>query len=91
MEQVLPGVIIDGAHNEAGAQKVLKTARLLGGGCSGDSALRGGGRQGLPAYDRDDLLEPRLGTCGIVTEVGGYRSVHVRKPECFPGSSDRSR
>ena len=29
MEQVLPGVIIDGAHNEAGVEEFVKTARRL--------------------------------------------------------------
>ncbi len=78
METVLPGVIVDGAHNEAGVEEFVKTAKRL----EKDYPVT------LLFAAVDDKDYPRMiGTiCRelclkrvIVTEVGGYRRVDAQK------------
>lgn len=82
METVLPGVIIDGAHNEAGVEEFVRTARRLEAddpvtllfAAVGDKDYR----HMIETICRELKLE-RV----IVTEVGGYRSVDVKVPEAL--------
>ena len=79
METVLPGVLIDGAHNEAGVEEFVKTARRLGAerpvtllfSAVGDKDYR----HMIERICRELPLEQV-----IVTEVGGYRFVDAREP-----------
>lgn len=79
METVLPRVIIDGAHNEAGVEEFVRTAKRLEAdypvtllfAAVGDKDYR----HMIEKICRELPLE-RV----IVTEVGGYRSVDARKP-----------
>lgn len=82
MEQVLPGVIIDGAHNEAGVEEFVKTARRLEADDPVTLLFAAVGDKDYRHMIETICRELRLERV-IVTEVGGYRSVDVRKPEAL--------
>ncbi len=82
MEQVLPGVIIDGAHNEAGVEEFVKTARRLEADDPVTLLFAAVGDKDYRHMIETICREFRLERV-IVTEVGGYRSVDVRKPEAL--------
>ena len=78
METVLPGVIVDGAHNEDGVEKFVETAEHF--------------QEELPltllfsAVEDKDYTEMIKTICGrirfrhvVVTQVGGYRKVPVEE------------
>ena len=78
METVLPQVIIDGAHNEAGVKEFVKTARRL----EADYPVT----LLFAAVEDKDYRHMIETICRelplehvIVTEVGGYRSVEAEK------------
>ncbi len=78
METVLPQVIIDGAHNEAGVKEFLKTAKRL----EADYPVT----LLFAAVEDKDYCRMIETICRelsleqvIVTEVGGYRSVEAEK------------
>lgn len=74
MEAVLPGVILDGAHNDSGVEEFVKTARRLGEGtkvsllfsCVNDKDYDSMIRRICEAIPFEQV---------IVTEVGAYRMV----------------
>ena len=78
MEPVLPGVILDGAHNDSGIEEFVKTARRLGKdtkvtllfSCVSDKDYNGMIRT---------ICEEIPFTEVIVTEVGAYRMVPAEK------------
>ena len=80
METVLPGVIIDGAHNEAGVEEFVKTARRLEADCPVTLLFAAVGDKDYRHMIETICRELRLERV-IVTEVGGYRSVDVKVPE----------
>ena len=82
LEQVLPGVIIDGAHNEAGVEEFVKTARRLEADDPVTLLFAAVGDKDYRHMIETICRELRLERV-IVTEVGGYRSVDVRKPEAL--------
>lgn len=84
MEPVLPGVILDGAHNDSGIEEFVKTARRLGKdtkvtllfSCVSDKDYDGMIRT---------ICEEIPFTEVIVTEVGAYRMVPGREAwQYFP-------
>ena len=80
METVLPGVIIDGAHNEAGVEEFVRTARRLEADYPVTLLFAAVGDKDYPHMIETICRELRLERV-IVTEVGGYRAVEVHKPE----------
>lgn len=80
METVLPGVIIDGAHNEAGVEEFVKTARRLEADYPVTLLFAAVGDKDYQHMIETICRELRLERV-IVTEVGGYRSVDVKVPE----------
>lgn len=82
METVLPGVIIDGAHNEAGVEEFVKTAKRL----EADEPVT---LLFAAVGDKDYRRMIERICCGlridrvIVTEVGGYRAVDAKEPAAF--------
>lgn len=90
METVLPGVIIDGAHNEAGVEEFVKTAKRL----EGDEPVTllfaaVGDKDYRRMIERicHGLRIDRV----IVTEVGGYRAVDAKEPAAFFEQYGRAR
>ena len=79
METVLPGVIIDGAHNEAGVEEFVKTARRLEADYPVTLLFAAVGDKDYRHMIETICRELRLERV-IVTEVGGYRSVDVKVP-----------
>jgi dihydrofolate synthase/folylpolyglutamate synthase len=77
---VLPGVIIDGAHNEAGVEEFVKTARRLEADYPVTLLFAAVGDKDYRHMIETICRELRLERV-IVTEVGGYRSVDVKVPE----------
>lgn len=82
METVLPGVIIDGAHNEAGVEEFVKTARRLEADETVTLLFAAVGDKDYRHMIETICRELRLERV-IVTEVGGYRSVDVKVPEAL--------
>ena len=80
METVLPGVIIDGAHNEAGVEEFVKTARRLEADYPVTLLFAAVGDKDYRHMIETICRKLRLERV-IVTEVGGYRSVDVKVPE----------
>lgn len=80
METVLPGVIIDGAHNEAGVEEFVKTARRLEADYPVTLLFAAVGDKDYRHMIETICQKLRLERV-IVTEVGGYRSVDVKVPE----------
>ncbi len=80
METVLPGVIIDGAHNEAGVEEFVKTARRLEADYPVTLLFAAVGDKDYRHMIETICRELRLERV-IVTEIGGYRSVDVKVPE----------
>lgn len=80
METVLPGVIIDGAHNEAGVEEFVRTAKRLEADYPVTLLFAAVGDKDYPRMIETVCRELTL-TRVIVTEVGGYRAVEVQKPE----------
>ena len=80
METVLPGVIIDGAHNEAGVEEFVRTARRLEADDPVTLLFAAVGDKDYRHMIETICRELRLERV-IVTEVGGYRSVDVKVPE----------
>jgi len=79
METVLPGVMIDGAHNEAGVAEFVKTAKRLEKNYSVTLLFAAVGDKDYRHMIETICRELRLEHV-IVTEVGGYRSVDVKEP-----------
>lgn len=79
METVLPGVIIDGAHNEAGVKEFVKTAKRLEKDYPVTLLFAAVGDKDYRHMIETVCKELRLERV-IVTEVGGYRSVDVKEP-----------
>ena len=82
METVLPGVIIDGAHNEAGVEEFVKTARRLEADDPVTLLFAAVGDKDYRHMIETICKELRLERV-IVTEVGGWRHVDVKKPEAL--------
>lgn len=82
METVLPGVIIDGAHNEAGVAEFVKTAKRLEADYPVTLLFAAVGDKDYRHMIETICRELRLERI-IVTEVGGYRSVDVHIPEAL--------
>lgn len=80
METVLPGVIIDGAHNEAGVEEFVKTARRLEADSPVTLLFAAVGDKDYPHMIETVCRELKVSRV-IVTEVGGYRAVNCREPE----------
>ena len=80
IETVLPGVIIDGAHNEAGVEEFVKTARRLEADYPVTLLFAAVGDKDYRHMIETICQKLRLERV-IVTEVGGYRSVDVKVPE----------
>lgn len=82
METVLPGVIIDGAHNEAGVEEFVRTAKRLEADYPVTLLFAAVGDKDYRHMIETVCRELRLERV-VVTEVGGYRSVNVKEPEAF--------
>lgn len=82
METVLPGVIIDGAHNEAGVEEFVRTARRLEADDPVTLLFAAVGDKDYRHMIETICRELRLERV-IVTEVGGYRSVDAKVPEAL--------
>lgn len=80
METVLPGVIIDGGHNEAGVEEFVKTAKRLEKEYPVTLLFAAVGDKDYRHMIETICRELSLSRV-IVTEVGGYRSVDVKEPE----------
>lgn len=80
METVLPGVIIDGAHNEAGVEEFVRTAKRLEADYPVTLLFAAVGDKDYRHMIETICRELRLERV-IVTEVGGYRSVDVKEPK----------
>ncbi len=80
METVLPGVIIDGGHNEAGVEEFVKTAKRLEQEYPVTLLFAAVGDKDYRHMIETICRELKLSRV-IVTEVGGYRSVNVKEPE----------
>lgn len=80
METVLPGVIIDGGHNEAGVEEFVKTAKRLEKDFPVTLLFAAVGDKDYRHMIETICRELRLERV-IVTEVGGYRSVNVKEPK----------
>lgn len=79
METVLPGVVIDGAHNKAGVKEFVKTARRLEKEYSVTLLFAAVGDKDYHSMIQTISQELCLERV-IVTEVGGYRSVDAQVP-----------
>ena len=79
METVLPGVIIDGAHNEAGVKEFVKTAKRLEVDHTVTVLFAAVGDKDYRHMIETICRELHLSRV-IVTEVGGYRSVNAEEP-----------
>lgn len=79
METVLPQVIIDGAHNEAGVEEFVKTAKRLEADYPVTLLFAAVGDKDYHHMIETICRELRIETV-IVTEVGGYRSVDAKEP-----------
>lgn len=79
METVLPQVIIDGAHNEAGVEEFVKTAKRLEADYPVTLLFAAVGDKDYRHMIETICRELRIETV-IVTEVGGYRSVDAKEP-----------
>ena len=79
METVLPGVIIDGAHNEAGVKEFVKTAKRLEKDYTVTLLFAAVGDKDYRHMIETVCRELHVKHV-IVTEVGGYRSVDVKEP-----------
>lgn len=79
METVLPQVIIDGAHNEAGVEEFVKTAKRLEADYPVTVLFAAVGDKDYRHMIETICRELRIERV-IVTEVGGYRSVPVKEP-----------
>ena len=79
-ETVLPGVIIDGGHNEAGVEEFVKTAKRLEKDFPVTLLFAAVGDKDYRHMIETICRELRLERV-IVTEVGGYRSVNVKEPK----------
>lgn len=82
METVLPGVIIDGAHNDAGVKEFVKTAKRLEKDYPVTLLFAAVGDKDYRHMIETICRELQLRRV-IVTEVGGYRSVDVSVPEAL--------
>lgn len=82
METVLPGVIIDGAHNEAGVEEFVRTAKRLEADDPVTLLFAAVGDKDYRSMIETICRELRLERV-VVTEVGGYRSVDVKEPEAL--------
>ena len=78
METVLPGVIVDGAHNEDGVEKFVETAELFQKECPLTLLFS--------AVDDKDYTDMIHTICSrirfrhvVVTSVGGYREVPAER------------
>ena len=87
METVLPGVIVDGAHNEDGVEKFVETAEHF----QKDYPLT----LLFSAVDDKDYTDMIRTVAGrirfqhvIVTQVGGYRKVPAEQLAVFSGKRD---
>jgi len=78
METVLPGVIIDGAHNEAGVEEFVKTAKRLEKDYPVTLLFAAVDDKDYPSMIQTICRELRPERV-IVTEVGGYRAVEAEK------------
>ncbi|MBU5481190.1 bifunctional folylpolyglutamate synthase/dihydrofolate synthase [Blautia sp. MSJ-19] len=78
METVLPGVIVDGAHNEDGVEKFVETAAHFQEDCPLTLLF-----SAVDDKDYTDMIRTILGRISfrhvIVTQVGGYRKVPAEK------------
>lgn len=79
METVLPQVIIDGAHNEAGVEEFVKTAKRLEADYPVTLLFAAVGDKDYRHMIETICRELRIERV-IVTEVGGYRSVDAKEP-----------
>lgn len=79
METVLPQVIIDGAHNEAGVEEFVKTAKRLEADYPVTLLFAAVGDKDYRHMIETICRELRIEQV-IVTEVGGYRSVNAEEP-----------
>ena len=79
METVLPQVIIDGAHNEAGVEEFVKTAKRLEADYPVTLLFAAVGDKDYRRMIETICRELRMERV-IVTEVGGYRSVPAEEP-----------
>lgn len=79
METVLPQVIIDGAHNEAGVEEFVKTAKRLEADYPVTLLFAAVGDKDYRHMIETICRELRIESV-IVTEVGGYRSVDAKEP-----------
>ena len=79
METVLPQVIIDGAHNEAGVEEFVKTAKRLEADYPVTLLFAAVGDKDYCHMIETICRELRIEQV-IVTEVGGYRSVPAEEP-----------
>ena len=79
METVLPQVIIDGAHNEAGVEEFVKTAKRLEADYPVTLLFAAVGDKDYRHMIEKICRGLRIERV-IVTEVGGYRSVNVKEP-----------
>ena len=79
METVLPGVIIDGAHNEAGVEEFVRTAKRLEGEKPVTLLFAAVGDKDYRHMIERICRELRTDQV-IVTEVGGYRAVDAKEP-----------
>ena len=79
METVLPGVIIDGAHNEAGVEEFVRTAKRLEGDEPVTLLFAAVGDKDYRHMIEKICRELRTDQV-IVTEVGGYRAVDAKEP-----------
>ena len=78
METVLPGVIVDGAHNEDGVEKFVETAAHFQNDCPLTLLF-----SAVDDKDYTDMIHAILDKISfrhvIVTQVGGYRKVPAEK------------
>lgn len=79
METVLPGVIIDGAHNEAGVEEFVRTAKRLEADGPVTLLFAAVGDKDYRHMIERICRELRTDQV-IVTEVGGYRAVDAKEP-----------
>lgn len=90
METVLPGVIIDGAHNEAGVEEFVKTAKRLEGDEPVTLLFAAVGDKDYRRMIERICRGLRIDRV-IVTEVGGYRAVDAKEPAAFFEQYGRAR
>ena len=73
METVLPGVIVDGAHNEDGVEKFVETAEHFQKEFPLTLLFSAVDDKGLYGYDPHTICSRIRFRHVIVTQVGGYR------------------